>query len=158
MRRPCLRRDDGAVTEVLGFILSFALSAMFLMIALSAFHTARGNTDAAVTAVEIRSIADRVAARVVEASLVGQEFPNATMSITISIPAQVNGHDYRIVAQDAMVVVETLDGIARAESKTFRLEVVQDVTVTGQVLSAQERIVVRHNLVGTEHMITISEE
>lgn len=142
-----LRRDDQATTEVIGFVLSFALSAMFLLIALNAFWTARNNTDVMVSAVELRSIADRVATRVVEAHLIGQEFSNATVELAFTVPQTVNGHPYTITAYRDRVEVVADDGTANAESTTFRLDAVPNTDVSGTVRSSNERLVLSYRLI-----------
>lgn len=140
-----LRRDDSAVSEVVGYILSFAISAVFLMIALSAFNTARSNSDHVVTGAELKSIADRIAARVVEAGVVSQEFPNATYNLTLALPRDLNGHPYTVVATDTTITVTTNDVSLTASSTTFRLDAVAGIEVTGTWISAHERLVVTYS-------------
>ena len=140
------RRDDGAVSEVIGFVLSFALSAVFLLIALSSFWMAKDNTDSVVTAVELKTIANRVSARIVEASLVAQEFPNATLNLTVPLPQDLNGHPYFVKATAAEVVVYSADGTLSANATTFKLDAVPNVRVEGLVASSGEFLVVSYSL------------
>lgn len=126
-------------------MLSFALSAIFLMIALSAFYTARGNSDHVVTGAELRSIADRVAARIVEAGRVAQEFPNATLNLTIDIPQTLNGHTYRIEASDTSVTATARDVDLAATATTFRLDAIEGILIDGDVESSNERLVVTYS-------------
>lgn len=141
-----MRADDAAVNEVLGFILSFALSAIFLMLAMSSFWQARNNSDSVITATELRSIADRVAAGIVEAGLVGQEWPNATMNITIQIPQALNGHDYYVNATRSLVYVNATDGFASASASTFKLDAVSGFAVGGKAYSGNEHVTVTYSL------------
>lgn len=159
MGRRTLRKDDGAITEVIGYVLSFALSAIFLIIALNAFWSARANTDDVTAAVELKSIADRVASRVVEASLVAQEFPNATLTLQVDIPQQVNDRSYYVEATEYAVYVNTSDGTLSANATTFKLEAVSGVQVIGKVHSDNERLlVVARPLTATTTEIRIREE
>lgn len=155
MRRALFRRDDSAVTEVIGYVLSFALSAVFLLIALNLFYTAKGNTEAVVEGVELRSIADRVSGRIVEAGLISQEFPNATMNYTINIPQSLDGKPYKIVAAADKVTASTIDGTLMATSTTFKLEVIAGMTVSGTVQSSSERVIVTYKLAGGSPTIII---
>lgn len=143
-----IARDDEGVTEVIGFVLSFALSAIFLLIAMSVFYNARDNTDAMIEGVELKSIANQVAARVVEAGLVGQEFPNATMNIALDVPKAVNGLPYTIRIDNDAVRVSADDGSATATATTFRLDAVSGIVVGGTVRSSSERVIIVYEQTG----------
>ncbi|GEM_PF-4360568 len=138
--------DDSGTSEVIGFILSFALSSIFLLIALSTYHQASDNTDGVVTGVELKAVADRIATRVVDAGLIGQEFPNASLNITMDLPQTANGHSYLVTANASTISVAATDGTVSASSTTFKLDAVSGVTVSGSVYSTQERIVITYSL------------
>lgn len=144
LARRFLRRDDKAVTEVIGYVLSFALSAMFLLIALNVFHAARGNTEHVVTGVELKAIADKVASDVVDMGLVAQEFPNATLETSIDIPQTLTGRLYTVKATPAQVFAYTNDGELRAEASTYKTDAIPGIDVTGEVDSSNQRIVIRY--------------
>jgi hypothetical protein len=152
-----LRRNDDAVTEVIGYVLSFALSAIFLLIALNIFTAARANTEDVVTGVELKSIADRVSARIVELGLVSQEFPATRMNVTLAIPQSLNGRLYTITAHPTNVTVATNDGLLSAVSSNFRTNV-GGVLISGSVDSSNERIHVQYARVANVKTITIRGE
>lgn len=138
--------DDRGVSEVLGFILSFALSAVFLMIALTSFYAAKSNTEAVVSAVELRAIADRVSARVVEAGLIGQEFPNATYNVTIPIPTDLSGVPYYVNATASAIYVNASTGELSAHASTLRLDAVTGFVVSGRAESSNGRVTITYSL------------
>lgn len=140
------QRDDSGVSELIGFILSFALSAVFLLIALGSFYTARENTDAVVTGVELKTIANRVAEHIVEAGLVSQEFPNATLNVTVALPQDLNGHPYYVEATPSAIYANTTDGTLSAQATTFKLDAVTGVSVNGRVYSSNEVLIVSYSL------------
>ena len=157
-RRRFFRRDD-AVTEVIGYVLSFALSAIFLLIALNVFHAARGNTEHVVTGVELKTIADRVASHIVEMGFVSQEFPNARMSVALDIPQSFSGRTYTITAAADTVEVATDDGLLTASAGTYKTEILEYISVGGVVGSSNERLVIAYEqLAGPVRSITISGE
>lgn len=149
--------DDAGFSEVIGFILSFALSAIFLLIALTTYYQASGNTDNVVTGVELKAVADRVSTRVVDAGLLGQEFPNASLNITMDLPQTANGHSYKVSANATTIWVNATDSSVSASASTFKLDAVSGVVVSGSVYSTQERIVISYSLQshGTVKQITI---
>jgi hypothetical protein len=154
--RRVFRRDDQAVTEVVGYILTFALSAIILLISVQSFTVARQNSDGVVTAVELKAIASRVATRVIEAGLVSQEFPNSTFTMVINIPQELNGHEYTVVVDSEKVTVTALDGTAVAEATTLRLDAISGLQVSGAtVYSSNERVTIEYSLVGTQPIISI---
>lgn len=89
-----MTRDDRAVTEVLGFILMFALSALILIVSMRAFNAAQANSNDLVAAVELRNVANRLSSRVVQAAIVSQEFPQADFNVTVKVPAEIAGYRY----------------------------------------------------------------
>lgn len=146
MAKGFLRNDD-AVTEVIGYVLSFALSAIFLLIALNVFDAARGNTEHVVTGVELKAIADRVAAAIVDMGFVSQEFPNATMQTAIDIPQSLAGRIYTVTATPVKVRAETRDGELLADASTYKTDAIQDIFVDGTVDSSNQRIIVTYEKV-----------
>lgn len=150
-----MRARDEAVTEVIGYVLSFAISAIFLLIALNVFYQARANTEEVLTGVELKSIADKVASHIVAAGLVGQEFPNATLQERFDIPKDLNGRGYNVTGTSTEVKVATVDGGLSATATTLKLDA-SGITVSGTVYSSQERITVTYRLNGAARQITIT--
>lgn len=97
---PRRRADDRAVTEVLGFILMFALSALILIVSMRAFNAAQANSNDLVAAVELRNVANRISSRVVQAAIVSQEFPHADYEVTLKVPAEIAGYRYSVKFRD----------------------------------------------------------
>jgi len=95
-----LLRDEAAVNEVLGFILMFALSSIILIFSLRAFTTAQDSSNDLVAAVELKNIANRISARLVQAGNVGQEFPQAEFKVVIRLPDEIAGYRYTIQFRD----------------------------------------------------------
>jgi hypothetical protein len=145
MRARLLAVDDRATNEIIGFVLSFALSAIFLMIAMSTFWTAKSNSESVMTATEMKAVADRVASAVVEAGLVGQEFPNATMNISVPLPQQLSGHDYVVDAYNYGVILSAPDGaFSPVNATTFKLDAVSGLSVSGHAYSSTQRVIVSY--------------
>lgn len=137
-------RDDQAINEVLGFVLSFALSAIFLMIAMSSFWTAKANSESVLTGTEMKAVADRVASAVVQAGLIGQEFPNATFNQSLAIPQLLNDHDYYVQGTPSAIYVNSTDGTYTATATTFKLDAVTSLWVTGVAYSSNEKVLVEY--------------
>ncbi|MFA5862955.1 MAG: hypothetical protein WDA16_14785 [Candidatus Thermoplasmatota archaeon] len=151
MMRRLLHKNDSGISEVIGFVLSFAISSIFLMLAMSSFYTAKNNSDSVITATELTAIADRIAAAVIEAGLVGQEFPNASMNISLTLPQQLNGHDYHVDAHNYGILVNSTDGAFTANATTFKLDAIAQYAVYGSAYSSNEHLTVSYfiNATGT---------
>lgn len=154
-RRSTFQRDERGVSEVVGFILTFAISSLFLLAAMTAFSSARTNSDYVITAVELKALADDVAGKVVQAGLEGQDFPNATMNLTINLPQDLNGHPYYVQARAWGVYVNTTDGALSASATTFKLDAVSGTTVSGKVYSSGQSLVVTYSLQNSNRDISI---
>lgn len=148
------RSDDRGVNEIVGYILTFALSAIILLISVQSFTVARQNSDSVITAVELKAIANRVATRVVEAAQLSQEFPNATYSVTINVPQDLNGHPYYVQLDGNRVYAVTSNGDAAAEATLFNLPAT-GLSVTGTVQSSAERIIITYAAPGGAPTISI---
>lgn len=156
------RRNDDAVTEVIGYVLSFALSAIFLLISLSVFNAARANTEHVVTGVELKTIADQVATHIVEMGLVTQEFKNSSMDVTLLIPQSFNGQIYTITATPTTVTAQLNNEDLTATATTYKTDALERIDVTGSVDSSNERLVLHYRLLADStalnRQITISGE
>lgn len=141
--RAMARREE-AVSEILGYILMFALSSVILVVSLQSFTSAKQGSEDIVSSVEMRSLADRVSARLLEASKVAQEFPNATYNITLRVPTTIGGETYRVSTTSTLVTVETLNGGTRATASTYKLDAIPDLRVGGAVYSSDGHITVRY--------------
>lgn len=139
-----LRGNDRAVSEVMGYILMFALSAVILVVSLQSFTSAKQGSEDIVAGVEMRAVADRVSARLLEASKVAQEFPNATYNISLRVPEHINGQSYTILVSASEVVVESVDGSARVTASAYKLDAIRDLRVSGEVYSGNGNIIVRY--------------
>lgn len=132
-----LQRDDRAVTEVVGFLLMFALSAVILALSLRAFDVTQDHADRLASGVEMRSVANRVATRIVQAGVFSQEVPNATFTVDLRLPEQIGDFAYYVKATPNTVYVNATNERVRTNATTFRTEAVQDLTVAGKVFSSE---------------------
>lgn len=140
---PLSRRDDAA-SEIMGYIMMFALSAGVLVISLQSFSVAKESSEELVASSEMQAIANRVAARLVEVSKVAEEFPNATYNVTLRVPEQIQGRNYRVHVNETDVRVATPEGDLAANATTFKLDAVTDLTINGTALSSSGRVIVSY--------------
>ena len=113
--------DDTAVSEVLGYILMFFLSAAVLVLSLQIFLQARGETVDLQVASELKLVSDRVAAEVQQAGVVAVQFPNSTYNVTIALP-ELKDKAYYVNASHDRVWTNTTDGKATSPSDAFHVE------------------------------------
>lgn len=144
-RRPSPQGSaDAAVSEVIGFILMFALSAMILVFTLEAFDVTRTQTERANTGVQLEALADRISSRVVQAGLVSERHPNVTFQVEAKLPDTVEGLGYRVQGTNSTIYVNTTNGQVTANSTTFETEALDDVWVHGEVYSGPWDLEVRY--------------
>lgn len=155
--RPSLCADEGAVQEVVGFILMFALSSVILLISVQSFMGAKESSEEVLAGVELKAIATRVSSRLVDAGIVAQDFPDATFTVTLSVPRQVAGYEYEVEARPSEVVVTSLEGGLSARATTFRLEALAGLTVSGSAYSSRGEIEIAYEKTGAAQTITLKE-
>lgn len=129
--RKLLARDDSAVSEVVGFILAFAISAILLVVSVSAFTRARETTESVVTGVELRGIANRVATRIAQAGVVAQELPNATITFRIPVERDLAGTPYHATAYSTNVTAYTNGELLEGNATLYKLHVVPNLRIGG---------------------------
>lgn len=134
--------DDRAVNEVVGFILMFAVSSVVLVISTQGFLAAKQNTDHMIQGVELGNVASRVASRVVHAGSVAEEFPNATFSSSLRIPATAHGEPYEVSVTGERVRASLQRASLAAESTTYNLVDVTNLRITGEATAERERFVI----------------
>ncbi|MBI4393519.1 MAG: hypothetical protein HY556_06960 [Euryarchaeota archaeon] len=127
-----MRLGDAAVSEVVGFILMFALSVVILVVSMQAFNVIRDSSRDLSDASELRLFAVQVASEAALFGKVSNDFPNATFESVIRAP-EVQGRDYYVRATNKTIFANTTDGKIRVNSTTFRLEAISNLFVSGEV-------------------------
>lgn len=127
--------DDEAVSEVIGFIMMFALSAIILIFTLRAFDITHTRTREASAEVQLQGLADRVSSRVVQAGLVAERYPNATLEVRVDLPESVEGFGYTVAGTNSTVYVNSTDGQVEQNSTTFETQAIDGVWIHGTVFS-----------------------
>ncbi|MFA5945182.1 MAG: hypothetical protein WC876_12030 [Candidatus Thermoplasmatota archaeon] len=100
-----LRGDSEGVSEVIGYLLTFGILSMVLVLAMSAFSV--GQEAAVGRAVELRaeSAAARVAGVVVQtAVLAEQQGTGISVAYLVDLPQQLEGRDYTVRLERATTV------------------------------------------------------
>jgi hypothetical protein len=141
------------VSEVVGFVLTFGISAVVLVVAVQSFATAQQTTNTMLAAAEMKNVANRIATRLVQAGILYQDFPNSSTNITLTIPPTVAGKQYTAAVTPTTVYVNTTDRSANATASTFHLDAYSQTDpcfrVTGSVPSSYSSLVVRYGPVST---------
>ncbi len=149
--------DDAAVSEVIGYILMFALSAVILTASLQAFTITQERSDKLSAGVEMQGVANRVASRILQASLVAEEMPNATFHATMRLPDVLGTHTYYVQAHPSTVYVNATNEQVRTNSTTFRTEAISGLGVSGKVFSSDRLLRVEYTNSGGTQEITITQ-
>ena len=136
-----LFRNDSAVSSVVGFILSFALSAMILIVSIFAFTSMQDSVYARAAEIELKDLGNRVVAGISESLEVRRNFPNATYSRTIPLPAAIKGREYYVEATSDRVYVNTTDGRIHVASTTYKASA-EGASISGRAYSSSMYLVV----------------
>lgn len=147
--------DTLAVSSVIGYIFSFALSAIILIISLNSFTSMQDTTYERAVEIELLDAANRIVAGINTAVDTHRSFPNATYSRYVSIPGAIKGRQYSIVATNDTVYVNTTDGRVHKSSTTYKASA-EGILISGIVYSGPDFILVQLN--GRENNIEIRSE
>jgi hypothetical protein len=108
MRRPAWQ-DDRAVSEVVGYILTFGILSMILIISMMSFNIARESAVDRAVLTTSQSIAERVKAQVFSAAQFAEEFADQQVQLqtNLALPQAIEGRSYTmaITGGDSVVTV-----------------------------------------------------
>lgn len=158
------RRDEGGVSEIIGFILGFFMAFLLLVMSLFAFQlVARDSTELGARA-EFRDVANRVAGAVLDAVEIGTRRAGSLTTArssdvlyvrAFSIPARVHGFAYEVTLTAGEATVQSTDGRLTETATTFNLlvagcsESAAVCGLSGSVKSSSTRVVVKYEFKST---------
>lgn len=93
-RRQAWSSDEG-VSEVIGFLLTFAIISFILLVSMVAFGSAQARAENRLIEIQGASAAQRVAAAAVDLALFATNHPHNT-SIAIDLPTELQGISYSV--------------------------------------------------------------
>lgn len=99
------RDDERGVSEAVGYVITFGISTIILVTSLSTFTTIRDHTSTIAVDSALRDIATQVVFAVEEALRSGATYPDATFSMTIQIPEEIDGISYDVELHATRVAV-----------------------------------------------------
>lgn len=105
-----LRRDEAAVSEVVGYALGFGILSGILILSLIGFNDAQEDTAARVEELRAESAAQRVATAVIDAALLVEQQDVETYSRLVELPEDFDGRGYGLSLLADAVRVQTSTG------------------------------------------------
>ena len=104
------RRDTGAVTEVLSYVISFGVLSAILLLGLLGFAHVREQGEAPRAQAQAQSIANAVAAAAVQASLLAEQ-GSTSAAVRVEVPDSVYGRSVLVRLDPAGLVIVEVAGI-----------------------------------------------
>ena len=100
----CLQSDNAGVSEVIGYVLIFAIVSMLLIGSMLAFNIAQDAARARVIGLRAESAATRVAGVVVQVAIVQERQATtpgaqALVSFLVDLPDQLEGQTYKVALE-----------------------------------------------------------
>lgn len=89
------RSDEEGVSEVIGFLLTFAIISFILLVSMLAFNDAQQRAENRLIEIQGASAAQRVAAAAVDLALFVSDHPYET-SVAIDLPTELQGIGYKV--------------------------------------------------------------
>lgn len=102
--------DTDAVSEVVGFLLTFAIAVVLLVAALQTFSVVQDYSQDLAAGAIAEDIANRIVFAVLEATDVAQRLPGATYEAKVDLPTEIRGRPYRIEMTKTTVYVNETGG------------------------------------------------
>lgn len=88
--------DETAVSEVIGFLTTFAIVSFLLIVAMLAFSDAQGRATQRVADVQAESVAQRVATVAIDLALYDANGGAADVAIAVELPLDLAGRGYQV--------------------------------------------------------------
>lgn len=100
--RRVLRSDDAGVSEVVGFLLTFAILSILLVGSMIAFNVAQERAEERTVGLQMESVAARVAGLIVQTSLLAeQQGASTALAYTVDLPPELEGRAYEVRVEAA---------------------------------------------------------
>lgn len=133
--------NNKAVSQVVGFVLSFAIISL---ITSSAIYTVSSLAETRVEyASEITSeaLVNYVTNSIIECSATRRACPNANYSKIIEVPTKINNKNYYIEATNSWIFLNTTDGKIQVKSSTYKQDLF-DTNIRGKVYGSSGLITI----------------
>ncbi|MGQ0535900.1 MAG: hypothetical protein ACT4PT_07490, partial [Methanobacteriota archaeon] len=108
---------------------------------LQTFNATRDRSDDLAAGVEYRLVADRVAARVLQAAEVATKYENATFAVDLQLPPGPRGGTFRVTLEPGKVLVEGIHNGVKVNATTFRVDALGIADVSGVALNENGNLV-----------------
>ena len=133
-RRPALRHDERAVSEVVGQILTLGILSMLLIASLWGFAAAKDNATERAVTVRGDAMLNRISSTAVHAALFAEGHPNSSVQYEglIDLPHELEGHPYLIDLDTDEVFIEFPNFATSVSAPLFRADAGNDITVCDQ--------------------------
>ncbi|MBW3582620.1 MAG: hypothetical protein KY455_05920 [Euryarchaeota archaeon] len=121
------RDDESAVSEAIGYIITFGVSTIVLVASLSAFSTIRDYTTDLAIDRALDEVGAQVSFAIGEAKRAGANYPGSDYDFTVTLPRDIDGVGYELYITDRDKLVLEADSLATPDSKGALGTVVIDI-------------------------------
>jgi len=132
------------VSEVLGYVLMFFLSASVLVLSLQALTQSFETTATVQAGSELKQLSDNVANAVLKAGFAASNAPNSTYEVRLPLP-ELKDRAYYLNATNATGTIwaNTTDGKISASAAAFNVQQIGGLQLAGTVYNSQGYVKVR---------------
>ena len=138
------KTNNKGVSQVIGFILTFAIISMVTISVIYTASTLVEQRNKAASEIIAQDIVNYIVNAIMECSATRQAYPNANYSKIIEIPTTICGRYYHIEAADSVVYLNTTDGYIVEKSTTYKQDELCE-GISGRVHSGNGEITVFSN-------------
>lgn len=111
------RDDESAVSEAIGYIITFGVSTIVLVASLSTFSTIRDYTTDLAIDRSLDEIGAQVSFAIGEAKRAGANYPGSAYHFTVTLPPDIDGVGYELYITDRDTLILEADAIATPDAK-----------------------------------------
>jgi len=113
------RFNNKAVSQVVGFIISFAIISLITGSAISSVGTLAEQRVEYASEINANAIVNYITNSIIECSATRQACPNANYSKTVELPIKINNKNYYIEATNEWIFLNTTDGTIHVKTSTY---------------------------------------
>ena len=145
-----LKRNNSAVSNVVGYMFSFVVTIMVMVSAVYVTDSIIDNKTNQVAEIEAENIANYIANVIVEAVNMRAAMPDSTYSKVLDLPSTIAGKEYYIEIRGSDVYVRTLDGGVTKSASTYVSERVDSGISPSIAYSSADKIAITYHEVDWE--------
>ena len=138
----CRKFHQNAVANILGYLFSFTLISMIMLISLMTTTSIVDQKKQEAAGLEAQNVANQISDAMIDTVTVSESLPYAQYYSLLNLPQKFAGLDYNVTLTNEEVTVSTTDGRIQKSTLNYNTENLQ-VDISGKLTSGEKSVIAK---------------